>query len=79
MTTTTRIPVSDVFVLLPGITGSVLERDGKEIWAPTAGATLRGSLSLGASVKKLQLGSDDWHAPYLGDGVTRRASSRTCT
>ena len=38
----TRIPVPDVFVLLPGITGSVLERGGKEVWAPTPQTVLRG-------------------------------------
>ena len=66
----TRIPIPDVIVLLPGITGSVLERDGKEIWAPTAGAVLRGLLSFGRSVKKLELVDDDWTTPDLGDGVT---------
>ena len=28
----TGIPIPDVVVLLPGITGSVLQRDGKDIW-----------------------------------------------
>jgi pimeloyl-ACP methyl ester carboxylesterase len=67
-----RIPMPDVVVLLPGITGSVLQRDGKDIWAPSAGAVLRGLLSFGRSVQKLQLQvvDDDWRAPDLGDGVT---------
>jgi len=68
----TGIPIPDVVVLLPGITGSVLQRDGKDICAPSAGAVLRGLLSFGRSVQKLQLNAvdDDWHAPDLGDGVT---------
>ena len=28
-----RIPIPDVVVLLPGITGSVLQKDGRDVWA----------------------------------------------
>ena len=65
------IPIPDVVVLLPGITGSVLQKDGKDIWAPSPGALLRGLASFGRSVKKLELTvtDDDWKAPDLGDGV----------
>ena len=35
-------PMGDVVVLLPGILGSVLPRDGKDVWAPTPGAIARG-------------------------------------
>ena len=64
-----RIPIPDLVVLLPGITGSVLERDGKEIWAPSPKAVLRGLLSFGRSVKNLELVDDDPTQPNLGDGV----------
>jgi len=64
-----KIPVPDVVVLLPGITGSVLAKDGKEIWAPQAGAVLRGVLSFGRSVRNLEVADDDWRAANLGDGV----------
>ena len=47
-----RIPIPDVVVLLPGITGSALAKDGKEIWAPSAGAVLRNLVGLGAALKK---------------------------
>ena len=30
-------PMGDVVVLLPGILGSVLQRDGKDVWAPSPG------------------------------------------
>ena len=30
-------PLGDVVVLLPGILGSVLQRDGKDVWAPSPG------------------------------------------
>ncbi|MFF0817923.1 hypothetical protein ACFYVR_22570 [Rhodococcus sp. NPDC003318] len=59
----------DVVVLIPGITGSVLAKDGRELWAPTPGAALAAVLSLGGSIKKLQLDGDDPDADDLGDGV----------
>ena len=33
-----RTPVGDVIVLLPGIMGSVLQKDGKDVWALSGGA-----------------------------------------
>ena len=65
-----RTPVTDVIVLLPGITGSVLQKDGKDIWALTGGAAVRGLLSLGRSVMDLELHGDDPDADDLGDGIT---------
>ena len=55
----------DVVVLLPGITGSVLARNGKDVWAPSAGGIFRAVFSLGGSIKDLELTSDD-----VDDGVT---------
>jgi pimeloyl-ACP methyl ester carboxylesterase len=63
-----RHPVKDVVILLPGILGSVLERDGKEVWALTPGALFRGLLTLGRSVTSLELSGDDTGRD-LGDGV----------
>lgn len=66
-----RIKVGDVVVLLPGILGSVLQVDGRDVWAPSKGALLRAVLSLGGSVKDLELGPvDDVDVDDLGDGVT---------
>jgi hypothetical protein len=55
-------------VLIPGILGSVLARDGKEVWAPSAKALGRAIVSLGSSVTNLALnpGEDGTHA---NDGV----------
>jgi hypothetical protein len=65
------IPVPDVVVVLPGITGSVLAKDGREVWAPTPGALFHAVLGLGRPVKQLQIvADDDWKAPDLGDGIT---------
>ncbi|MCQ4120909.1 lipase/acyltransferase domain-containing protein [Rhodococcus tibetensis] len=61
--------MKDVVVLIPGITGSVLARDGKDVWASTPGAALRGVLSLGNNIKRLQLDGDDPEVDDLGDGV----------
>jgi hypothetical protein len=58
-----------VIVLLPGILGSVLERDGKDVWAPSAGAVWRGLWSLGRSIKDLELREDPVDKDDLGDGV----------
>ena len=63
-------PVSDVIVLLPGITGSVLQKDGKDVWAISGGAAVQALTSLGKSIKRLELDGDDPDADDLGDGVT---------
>lgn len=65
-----RQPMSDVIVLLPGILGSVLQRDRKDVWGATAGGIFRALLSLGGSIKSLELAGDDPDADDLGDGVT---------
>jgi pimeloyl-ACP methyl ester carboxylesterase len=59
-------PMTDVVVLLPGITGSVLQKDGKDVWAVSPGAALRALVSLGHSIKDLELHDDS----NLDDGVT---------
>jgi pimeloyl-ACP methyl ester carboxylesterase len=61
--------IGDVVILLPGILGSVLACDGKEVWAPSPGAAMRAVLSLGRSVKDLELRADPWDVDDLGDGV----------
>ena len=59
--------MGDVVVLLPGILGSVLARDKKDVWAVNGGAALHAVLSLGKNIKQLQL--DD-------DPIRRRGSRR---
>jgi pimeloyl-ACP methyl ester carboxylesterase len=60
----------DIFVLLPGITGSVLAVGGREVWGPSAGAIFRALKSHGQSVSELELSGDDPELDDLGDGVT---------
>lgn len=64
-----KLPVNDVVVLLPGILGSVLQRDGADVWAMSPGAAWRGLVTLGRSVKDLELRGDDPEKLDLGDGV----------
>lgn len=61
--------IPDVVVVVPGIGGSVLARDGKEVWAVTPGAALRAVTTLGGSIRSLALDGDDPLADDLGDGV----------
>jgi pimeloyl-ACP methyl ester carboxylesterase len=63
-------PIRDVVVLLPGIMGSVLQRDGEDVWAFSKGAVVRGLFSRGGSIKKLKLDDDPHDVDDLGDGVT---------
>jgi pimeloyl-ACP methyl ester carboxylesterase len=48
----------DVAILLPGIMGSALAKDGRPIWDLTAGAVGRALYTLGDSLKDLELSSD---------------------
>jgi pimeloyl-ACP methyl ester carboxylesterase len=52
-------PLRDLVVLLPGITGSVLQKDGKDVWAISGQAAWRWLTSLGDSLRELRLDGDD--------------------
>ena len=45
----------DIVVLLPGITGSVLQKDGKDIWAVSGQTGWKALTSLGSSLQQLML------------------------
>lgn len=65
----TRAPlVTDVVVVLPGIMGSTLAKDGRLVWAPSAGAVLHAIRTFGRSVQAFALpaGIGDEHP---ADGV----------
>ncbi len=63
----------DIVVLLPGIQGSVLQRDGRDIWPPaTAQASLQNIKSIidwGSASRYLLLAEDDSDVEDLGDGI----------
>jgi Lecithin:cholesterol acyltransferase len=52
-------PLYDMVVLLPGITGSVLQKDGKDVWAISGQAAWGWLASLGDSLQDLLLSGDD--------------------
>jgi hypothetical protein len=58
--------MKDVVVLLPGILGSALEKNGKSLWDVSAGAIGRALFSLGGSIDQLALSSE----ASTGDGMT---------
>jgi pimeloyl-ACP methyl ester carboxylesterase len=60
----------DVIVLLPGVSGSALAKNGKEIWGLSAGTLWRAATSVGDTIRELKLGMDDPSVDDLGDGIT---------
>jgi pimeloyl-ACP methyl ester carboxylesterase len=52
-------PLNDMVVLLPGITGSVLRKDGKDVWAISGQAASAWLTSLGGSLQELLLTGQD--------------------
>jgi hypothetical protein len=64
-----KIKLGDVLVILPGITGSVLQKDGKDVWAISGQAISRAVWSLGDSLQQLLLEDDDPKTDDLGDGI----------
>jgi len=64
-----RRPMPDLIVLLPGIMGSVLQKDGRDVWALSGASLLSGLKTLGQSVGDLRLSGDSADAESLGDGI----------
>jgi hypothetical protein len=57
-------------VCLPGITGSVLRKDGRDVWNVSGGALISALTTLGRSVADLKLVDDPPDVDDLGDGIT---------
>ncbi len=57
--------MQDIVVVLPGILGSELKRDGRDLWAISPSGVFRALLSLGKSIKSLELTGD----PAVDDAV----------
>jgi hypothetical protein len=60
----------DVVVCLPGITGSVLQKDGRDVWNISGGAVISALTTLGHSITDLKLTDDLPDVDDLGDGIT---------
>ena len=62
--------MGDVVVVLPGITGSILQHDGTDVWAASGGAIWGAISRLGRPILDLRIENDDDHeAEDLGDGI----------
>lgn len=69
-----RFQMPDVVVLLPGITGSVLRKNGNVVWGYSASSIGKALFTMGASMQDaLALPHDDPSLDDLGDGVTADA------
>lgn len=69
-----RYKMSDVVVLLPGITGSVLRQHGKVVWGFSAGTIGKTILTLGGNMERtLALPDDDPSEDDLDDGIVADA------
>ncbi|MCJ2041039.1 hypothetical protein MKK55_19095 [Methylobacterium sp. J-059] len=59
----------DLVILIPGILGSALSKDGAEIWGVSASAIARGMSSRAGSFDALRLAGDDPDVDDSGDGI----------
>ena len=65
-----KFPMRDLIVLLPGIMGSVLQKDNKDLFALSWTAGWQALKSGGASLQQMFLQGDDADGKDLNDGVT---------
>ena len=65
----TKTPLKDIVVILPGITGSVLQKDGKDLWGASAQAIFDIILSRGKNLQQLKLTGTDSGGDHYGDGI----------
>jgi hypothetical protein len=64
-----RLLMNDLLIILPGILGSVLRKDEKDLWAPSISAVSR-VLQRETLSRELLLAEDDPDVDDLGDGVS---------
>ncbi len=65
-----QTPIEDLVVMLPGISGSVLQKDGKDLWANSGSAVFRFLKSLGSELEQMLVVDDHPDRPLLDDGIT---------
>lgn len=65
-----RKVMRDVVVCLPGIMGSVLRKNGHDVWNISGSALISALRTLGGSIHDLELEEDPPDADDLGDGIT---------
>ncbi|MDW8325309.1 MAG: hypothetical protein RMK99_01980 [Anaerolineales bacterium] len=64
------IPMRHLVIFLPGIMGSVLQKDGKDLWSLSGQALWQLVKAHGQSLSQLQISQDDPEVDDLGDGIT---------
>ena len=64
-----KISLKDLIVILPGILGSVLEKDGKDLWAVSGQAIWQILSQSEQTINNLKLTQDDPELDDLGDGI----------
>ena len=69
----TKTPMKDMIIILPGITGSVLQKDGKDVWALSGQAFWQYLTNAEKTIQSLKLGQDDPTVEDLGDGIRATA------
>lgn len=65
-----RLPLRDVVILIPGIMGSVLSKDGRDVWSLTGSSIADSIRTLGKNISTLTMSGDDPGVDDLRDGVT---------
>jgi pimeloyl-ACP methyl ester carboxylesterase len=68
-----KAPMRDMVVILPGILGSVLQKDGKDLWAISGQAISQVLTRSEDTLRNLKLTQDDPNAESLGDGIRATA------
>ena len=69
----TKTPMKDMVIILPGIMGSVLQKDGTDLWNVSGQAIWQILKSLGNRINDLKLEKDDPTGGDIGDGVVATA------
>ena len=64
-----RTEMRHLVIMLPGIMGSVLQKDGKDVWALSGQALAQHLRSLGRIINQLRVVEDNETSPDLGDGI----------
>lgn len=61
--------ITDLVVMLPGISGSVLQKDGQDLWANSGRAVFRILKNLGEDLEQMLVVDDTPDRPVLDDGI----------
>ena len=70
---TNKAPMKDIIIILPGILGSVLQKDGKDLWAVSGQAAWQVLTNSEQTFRNLKVSQDAPEAESLGDGVRATA------